>query len=219
MNFLKPTLSRLNRTLSALYLTLSLASLVLFTAGYATAQGYNVKPGDILRIEVLEDPSLNRTVLVAPDGRISVPSAGTVSAKGQTIESIQQTLTERLTKNFATTPNVFVAIEQLAAPQQSFGSSQASARTISVYVLGEANTPGKLDIEQGTTTLQIFAVMGGFTRFAATKRIQLRRTDPASKEETVYRLNYPAITAGTNGGNAILLDGDVIVVPQRRLFE
>jgi polysaccharide export outer membrane protein len=61
--------------------------------------------------------------------------------------------------------------------------------------------------------------MGGFTRFAATKRVQLRRTD-ANGAETIYPLNYDAIEAGTSpNGAAVLVDGDVIMVPQRRLFE
>jgi polysaccharide export outer membrane protein len=65
----------------------------------------------------------------------------------------------------------------------------------------------------------MFAIMGGFTKFAAIKRVQLRRAD-ASGSEQVYFLNYPAIEAGEiSGGRATLADGDVIVVPQRRLFE
>ncbi len=91
---------------------------------------------------------------------------------------------------------------------------------IGVYVVGEANKSGLIEVAPNTTVLQMFAVMGGFTKFAATKRIQLRRTDPASRTEKVYRLNYRAIEAGTDrNGLATLMDGDVIVVPQRRLFE
>ena len=171
---------------------------------------------DTLRIEVLEDPSLNRTVLVAPDGRISVPSAGTLRASGQTVESVQNTLTQRLAGNFAATPNVFVAIEQLAIPREV---QPIEARTIDVYVVGEANRPGKLEIEPGTTVLQFFAEMGGVTKFAATKRIQLRRIDPRTRVETVYTINYAAIEAGANAIRTTLMDGDVIVIPQRRLFE
>jgi polysaccharide export outer membrane protein len=56
--------------------------------------------------------------------------------------------------------------------------------------------------------------MGGFSKFAATKRIQLRRgTD-------LYPLNYKDIEAGkSNAGGTILAEGDVILVPQRKLFE
>ena len=188
----------------------------LIIAAPATAQGYKIQPGDSLRIEVLEDESLNRNVLVAPDGRISVPWVGTIQASGRTVEAVQSSLTQGLSANFAATPNVFVAVERLAMP--AFGPDAATP-TIAVYVMGEANTPGRLDVAPGTSVLQMFSVMGGFTKFAATKRIQLRRVDPATGNENVYNLNYPRIEAGLQSSRATLQDGDVIVVPQRRLFE
>ncbi|WP_246107485.1 polysaccharide biosynthesis/export family protein [Puniceibacterium confluentis] len=206
--------------LRSLVLALGLAGL---GATGAAAQGYGVKPGDTLRIEVLEDPSLNRTVLVAPDGRISMPQAGSMRASGRTVEAIQSDLTGRLAGAFAAMPNVYVSLEQLAAREprvQRAPSAPAAKPVIGVYVMGEASRPGRIEVAPGTTVLQMFAMMGGFTKFAATKRIQLRRTDPASQAETVYKLNYPAIEAGeASGGQATLMDGDVIVVPQRRLFE
>ena len=90
---------------------------------------------------------------------------------------------------------------------------------ISVYVMGEANNPGKLEISPGTNVLQLFAVMGGFTNFAATKRIQLRRVDNNTGKQQIYGLNYKVIEAGGEGGLTTLREGDTIVIPQRRLFE
>lgn len=189
-------------------------------AGGARAQeeGYLLRPGDTLRVEVLEDASLNRTVLVAPDGRISLPLAGVLTAAGRPIEAVQADLAARLAGNFATTPNVFVSLEALN--QGALGGGPAVPRTLTVFVMGEANKPGKVLVEPGTTALQFFAEMGGFTRFAATKRIQLRRTDAKTGEETIYQLNYNEIERGTSkAGSTTLADGDVIVVPQRKLFE
>ena len=192
-----------------LCLTLALGAV----AEVAQAQGYQVRPGDTLRIEVLEDSSLNRTVLVAPDGRISVPQAGTLSVLGLNVEAVQNNLTQRLAGNFANTPNVFVSIEQLAERRERIARVPAPDPVINVYVMGEVGEPGLLEVKPGTNVLQMFAIMGGFTNFAATKRIQLRR------HTTVYRLNYDRIEAGGKGGQTVLHDGDVIVVPQRRLFE
>lgn len=214
----------MNRPISAL-ISLCTVIRIAFAAGIAAlifaapaaAQGYKIRAGDTLRIEVLEDSSLNRTVLVAPDGRISVPSAGSLRAAGQTVESVQNSLVQSLSGSFAAAPNVYVSIERLADRIPS--STSAAAATISVYVMGEANTPGKIEVAPGTNVLQMFAVMGGFTKFAATKRIQLRRTDPKTLTESVYNLNYPQIEAGAQSSRATLMDGDVIVVPQRRLFE
>lgn len=215
MTLTKPALPRVN----ALYTTLCAALVLICLASVSFAQGYGVRPGDSLRIEVLEDPSLNRTVLVAPDGRISIPSAGTLRVRGMTVEAIQRNLAQRLASNFASTPNVFVGLQNIAEPKVRASTGPAKPVTISVYVMGEANKPGKLEVEPGTTVLQMFSQMGGFTKFAAIKRIQLRRTDSRSKVEKITRLNYRAIEEGASGSNTTLEDGDVIVVPQRRLFE
>ena len=216
MTFLKAILA--GPVLRCLLLVLGLVGALL--PGVAGAQGYGVQPGDTLRIEVLEDPSLNRTVLVAPDGNISIPQAGSLQASGRTVEAIQSELTGRLSGAFAATPNVYVSLEQLAPRIQSAARAPAAAKMIDVYIVGEAGKTGRIEVEPGTTVLQMFSMMGGFTKFAATKRVQLRRTDPDSKAENIYTLNYPAISSGaSSNGMTTLMDGDVIVVPQRRLFE
>lgn len=202
-------------TIGALALMLSFGAM----GDTANAQGYGVRNGDILRIEVLEDPSLNRSVLVAPDGRITIPMAGSLRARGRTVGAIQRNLVTRLTSNFALPPNVYVSVEKLGE-RAARSNSAALAPTIDIYLVGEAAKPGKLSVSSGTTLLQLFAQMGGFSKFAATKRIQLRRTDPQTKAQTVYKFNYKAIEKNaSNSGNTELQDGDVIIIPQRRLFE
>lgn len=193
-----------------------LASVLALPQDAAFAQdGYQVRNGDVLRVEVLEDPSINRSVLVAPDGRISLPLAGAIRAGGQSLETIQNDLATRLAPNFAAPPTVYVALERQKDVQpRTGGGAAAAAPAINVYVMGEAAKPGKLQVAPGTTVLQLFAQMGGFSKFAATKRIQLRRG------ESSYLLNYKAIEAGSSkSGGTVLADGDVIVVPQRHLFE
>lgn len=181
----------------------------------AQAQNYRIQRGDVLKVEVVEDPGLNRDLLVLPDGRVSLPLAGSVQAAGQTLEQVQRTLATQLGPNFNAPPTVFVSIAGLA-PKAPTGPIEPA--TIDIYVLGEVSKPGKLTIEPGTTLLQAFSQMGGVTPFAATKRIQLRRSDSGS--EKIYPMNYEAILAGTSrNGLTALRDGDVIVVPQRRLFE
>lgn len=199
-------------TRSLLYPVLTAFFLVLVGSAVAQAQSnYRLGSGDVLRVEVLEDPSLNRSVLVAPDGRISVPLIGTIRVGGRTIDAVQTDLVQRLTPNFAAAPTVFVALERRPDPRPA---QPVAPKTIDVYVMGEARNPGKLEVAEGITVLQFLAQMGGFTNFAATKRIQLRRGSQ------VWGLNYPEIEAGLSpSGGARLADGDVIIVPQRRLFE
>lgn len=191
--------------------------MALMSATAALAQAYEIRSGDVLRIEVLEDPSLNQNALVGPDGRIAFPLIGTVAVGGSTIEQVQATLTERLSPNFAAPPNVFVALGSVAQQAPAAAGPVAPA-LIDVFVIGEAANPGRAQVEPGTTILQFFAQIGGFTNFAATKRIQLRRID-ASGTEQVYTINYDAVERGGSLGRATVADGDVFVIPQRRLFE
>lgn len=194
-----------------------LVALVVGVVGTSSANAqsdYRIRSGDTLQIEVLEDAGLNRSVLVRPDGRINVPLAGTIVARGRSVEQVTNDLTQRLAPNFASAPNVFVSLEALNVPVAPLPPT-----TIDVYVIGEAGSPGRHAPVRGTTLLQFFGEMGGFSRFAATKRIMLRRTDSAGKE-TVYQFDYDAMLDGTGtGGSTKLADGDVIVIPQRRLFE
>ncbi|WP_424934651.1 polysaccharide biosynthesis/export family protein [Amaricoccus macauensis] len=183
----------------------------VLSAPFALAQsaGYRVQPGDTLAITVLEDDTLNREVLVLPDGRISVPLAGSVQAGGNSVGTIESTIADRLASNFAVRPSVFVSVTTV----------DEDGLTFPVYVLGEVAAPGIHEVETGTTLLQAIALAGGPDRFAATKRIQLRRTD-SSGQEKLYLFNYRAVERGGSIQSMITLrEGDVILVPERRLFE
>lgn len=178
----------------------------------ATAQsaGYRIQPGDTIAVSVLEDDTLNRQVLVLPDGRISVPLAGSVQAAGTTVEALESSIADRLASNFAVRPSVFVSVTGITEEDVVFP----------VYVLGRVGDPGLREVEPGTTLLQAIALAGGLDPFAATKRIQLRRTDPQSGQERLFLFNYNAVERGGAIAQMIALrEGDVILVPERRLFE
>lgn len=184
----------------------------------ASAQeDYRIKPGDVVRIEVLEDSTINRDSLVLPDGRVTVPLAGTVRVGGRSVDEVRADVASKLAGNFATEPTVFVSLLQLAEPRARAGSGVSSR--LSIYFLGEVNSPGAIEVKAGTTLLQAIAQAGGFNRFAAVKRVQLRRTDKSGKQQ-VYTFNYNDVLNGsTSIGATQLAPGDVIVVPPRRLFE
>jgi len=191
---------------------------LMVMAPVAMAQtAYRVSPGDVLQLEVLEDSSLNRQLLVLPDGSVNVPQGGTIRAGGLTVAEVQAAVTTVLTPNFANTPTVYVAIGQLAPRTTGNGTAKA-LRTISVYAMGEVANAGLIEVPPRTTVLQFLAQAGGFTNFAATKRIQVRRVDSAGAEQ-VYQFNYAALTSGARAPVIYLQEGDVIIVPQRKLFE
>ena len=181
----------------------------------ATAQDYRIRSGDTLQIEVLEDATLNRSAIVLPDGQISLPVAGTVRVAGRSIADVQAELVSRLAPGFTSPPTVFVTLSALAERP----AASTTPRTIDIFILGAANTPGKVQVSPGTTLLQAIAQAGGLSPFAAKKRIQLRRVDKSGAEQ-IYKMDLDAIERGASSGGATrLVAGDVIVIPQRKLFE
>ncbi len=202
------------------FLTLILA---LVVAPMAFAQGsYRIQSGDTLAISVLEDPNLNRTVLVRPDGGISLPIAGNIQAGGNSISAVERLVTERLSSGFSITPTVSVALAAVgpvAAAVQQARATEAANTKVDIFFMGEVNGAGTQQVERGTTLLQAIAAAGGLTQFAADSRIQLRRTDRSGRE-TIFLFDYDAVQNGAQiTNNLVVQNGDVIVVPERRLFE
>lgn len=236
--------------------------LLAFPAGEARAQAYELKPGDIVEVSVLEDPSLNRRVLVGPDGAISLPLAGALQAGGKTLRTVQNGIAARLRGQFVNPPTVTVSLVALG-PDENLGLGEADAlepedapEIASFYVLGEVGRPGRYDFETGKhmTVLQALAIAGGPGVFAARSRIQLRsripdpdapappepvaaesesaatedsdeveKAPPAPPMPTIEDLrifDYTALEDGDPDSELLFVrDGDVIIVPERGLFE
>lgn len=181
---------------------------VVFAAG-AFAQGglYRLQPGDTVEIWVEQDPNLRRQVRIAPDGRISLPQAGHLRAEGLTPEGLEQALRRRLASNFATEVDVTVTIVNTLVT----GNDK-------IYVIGEVASQGEIVLSEPTTVLEALSLAGGLGDFAAKKRIHVRRKTRG--REVVIPFNYHNVLAGRAlADNVYLRDGDVIVVPERRLFE
>ncbi|MEM9045960.1 MAG: polysaccharide biosynthesis/export family protein [Pseudomonadota bacterium] len=188
-----------------------------FTVQAAEDEGpYLLAPGDIVDITVLEDPELNRTVLVRPDGKIALPISGTLTAEGRSPEQLMRVIRSRLASNFIEPPNVTVSLT-------SIGQEEPDAdETLSVYVLGEVQRPGRYDYRDDETLniLQALTLAGGPGPFAARSRIQVR--EMREEIETLRLFDYDAAEDGLlNTGSDLedLADEAVIIVPERGLFE
>lgn len=203
------------------YLFTALLGLVLTLSAAIAQSDYRIRSGDTLSVEVLEDSQLNRNVLVLPGGTFDFPYAGTVVAGGRTAAQVREAIKAGIASQFANEPTVFVTVSGLRPVVRSSGSSAPAApETMDVYLTGEVGAPGLKQVQPGTTFLQAMAQSGGFSNFAATKRVQLRRTDPTTGAQSTYVINYKALERGARLKNEIYLqDGDVILVPERRLFE
>jgi polysaccharide export outer membrane protein len=156
---------------------------------------YVLAVGDKLRIEVYREGQLSQAVEVRPDGKITLPMVGDVTAVGLTPRDLGAALTERL-REYLTNPVVTVIVAEATPP--------------AIYVMGEVNAPGAVEMRTPITVLQALAMAGGFKEFAKRSDIRiLRRT--AAGIETI-RFNYKdAVEKG--GRPAMLQPGDTVIVP------
>ena len=190
---------------------LLLCTFVLSGEAFAQNSPYRFRAGDVLDISVWQDPKLNRQVVVAPDGYISFPLAGRIRAGGTSMETVEGSLKNALQDRYTTELEVTVA---LAGKSRS---DEPRAERL-IYVTGEVARPGAFDIRTRTTVLQAIALSGGLSPFAAKKRIQVRRV--VDGHEIVESFNYADAERGKDlANNVFLRPGDVIVVPERGIFE
>ena len=70
------------------------------------------------------------------------------------------------------------------------------------FVMGEVKTPGKYNLERGTTVLNAISIGGGLTPLAAPKRTKITREQDGKKVEIPTTME------------TLVLPGDTIVVPQ-----
>ena len=185
--------------------------------------GYVLRPGDVLQVEVVEDPSLNRSTLVLPNGSITFPQAGTLRAGGRTPDQVRAALTDALAPNFASPPTVYISVASVgaAAAPAGGGGVAAAPATMDVYVMGEVGAPGQKKVAPDTNLLQFLAQAGALSKFAADKRIELHRKNAKTGADEVWLFSMKQVGGGAGriSGMTQLTDGDVIVVPQRKLFE
>lgn len=158
---------------------------------------YTILPNDTLEVFVWKEPELSRTVLVRPDGRISLPLIQDLQAAGLNPEELKRNIETGL-KEYVDVPNVTVIVSQI----QSYR----------VFVTGKVARPGALMMEKPISVLQALSLAGGFAEFANTAETVIIRG--SGEDSTLFRFNYPEVIKGKNfSQNMLLRSGDVVVVP------
>lgn len=184
-------------------------ALGVLLAFLTTAGAQTLKPGDMISISVLQDPKLDRQVLIGPDGMIAMPLAGHLKAGGVTPQALEVALRNRLQKNYTDPLDITVALVSTPAPNDDTKPK--------IYITGEILKPGPYILVQRINIMQAIAQAGGLGPFAERQRIQIRRK--INGAESIFYFDYNAFSSGADlTGNIDLKGGDVIVVPERGLF-
>ena len=189
------------------YFSMPFALLLLFVggvlfiqnsvAGSVEAAEYVIGPEDVLEISVWKEESLQRDVLVRPDGKLSFPLIGDIHAAGKTPDQLRAEIAVWLRK-YIPDPVVTVLVTKVVAYK--------------VYIIGQVEKSGQYTVGHYLDVMQALALAGGLTPFADEDNIKVFRRQ--NGEEIVIDFDFARVKKGRNlEQNIVLRSGDVVVVP------
>lgn len=159
---------------------------------------YLIGDGDVLGINVWNEPDLKQSLPVRPDGKITLPLIGSVQAAGATPTQLEKRIEAGL-EAYIHNPNVTVMV--LTINSRKFN------------VLGRVAKPGSYPLSGNVTVLDAIAEAGGFIPFAKQTHVYILRHSAAGGD-TRIPCNYKQIIKGKHPEQNILLQPqDTVVVP------
>lgn len=159
-------------------------------------------PGDLIAIQVYDQPGLTMELRVPLSGELSYPVIGKVVLAGRTVEEIEAEVKSRLEKEILNSAQVTVLLK--------------SVNKRSVYVLGSVKSPGAYEIPFGKSlsVLQAVSKAGGFGGDADKDNMLLVRSSKGKRR--AYRIAYSDIVGkGNLERDAKLADGDVLIIQEQ----
>jgi polysaccharide export outer membrane protein len=160
------------------------------------AADYKLGAEDAIHVDVWKQPSVSGPLLIRPDGKISIPLIGDLTAEGLTPMALAASIAAHL-KNFINDPSVTVTVTAVNSKR--------------VFFIGEVNRAGPLSLTRQMTVLQAISAAGGLTTFANRKKIYILRGEPGAQKKLRFDYNKALKTGDEQGVS--LMPGDTIVVP------
>jgi polysaccharide export outer membrane protein len=158
---------------------------------------YVIGPEDVLGIVFWRDQDMTGDVTVRPDGMVTLPLIGDLSAAGMTPEALRMQVQTAAAK-YVQDATVTVVVRQIHSRK--------------VFITGEVRLPGAYPLTGPRTVMQLIAVAGGLNEFADAKKITVMRTEQG--RELILKFNYNEVAHGKKlEQNILLKPGDTVVVP------
>jgi polysaccharide export outer membrane protein len=155
---------------------------------------YVVGPGDVIEVQLTGNVKGRYSLVVGRDGRLSFPDLGPIPVTGRRFEEVRNELEARVR-------------DQMIGTTASIGIGEL--RSIRVFVLGDAETPGSYTVSGLSTITNALFVSGGVKKIGSLRNIELKRSG-----RTVTRLDlYDLLLKGDTRADVRLLPGDVIFIP------
>jgi polysaccharide export outer membrane protein len=156
---------------------------------------YRLGPEDVIEVFVWKQPDLTTTVVIRPDGRISLPLTNELEASGKTAVQLQKEITEKL-REYVTQPIVNVIVKQV--------------NSLKISVLGEVRKPDVYRIKNQVTVLDAIAMAGGFTDLARPNRVIVIRNAPSGPQR--IKVNVKQVVADGSKAPFYLQPRDTLYV-------
>jgi polysaccharide biosynthesis/export protein len=205
MNFLRSKLC-LCRVPGACRFVITFAALLAPSAfAQSSSQAeYVLQPMDLVKVEVFQEPDLERQVRLAQDSAITLPLISRVELRGRTVQQAEEIIRHLYDKDYLVNPQINLTVLEYAKRD--------------VKVLGQVGKPGAVEIptDRPLKLLDVIALAGGFTRLADRKQVTLTRIT-ADGTTTTTEINVDAILQSKKAEQWVLQQGDVINVPERLL--
>lgn len=164
-----------------------------------TGKEYLIQVGDSLDIKFFYDPELNESVLVRPDGWISLQLIQEIRAAGLTPKQLKENLFEKYQTKIKQ-PEITVLVRSFSAQK--------------VYVDGEVFKPGLVALTGQMTLLQSLALAGGLKDSARSDGIIVIRRSLENRPFSKV-INLEKVLDGTDPTqDLLLLPADIVFVPK-----
>jgi polysaccharide biosynthesis/export protein len=170
-----------------------------------TTRPYRIDPPDEIRIRAPKVPELDgQTVVVKPDGNITLPLLGSINLAGASPE-------EALDKIKTATMKYYVAPDM---------QIEILARSKFIYIFGPGvGRPGKLEYIGRTTVINVLAD-AGITENAWPTQVTLNRPGRNGLEDATVVIDFEQMAQyGDLSQNYLVEEGDVVYVPYHPLVQ
>lgn len=173
-------------------------AIALFAGAFAQDGNYRLKPEDLLRIQVYNEPTIAAITPIDKNGNVSAPFVGSVKAAGLTTTELETALAKLYEQKLRLRdPKVAVTVDRY--------------RDVRASITGLVNRPGVYVMRPGDTVLSLLAQGAGHVVDRADlKRAVFRRAGSAE----AIPIDLSSFARGDTSQNYVIEDGDELVIPE-----
>ena len=165
---------------------------------------YVLRAGDIIALQLFYNPEINETVVIRPDGMISMQLIDEVKASGFSPSELDEIITAKFSE-ILEQPDVSVIVRQMSAQH--------------VYVGGEVLQPGLIPLSSGLSCLQAIFRSGGYKATAKTSSVVVLRNQGTLEPQIVILDLSKELRPNGTHNDVLLSPQDIVYVPRSLIAE